>query len=58
MTNAQIRRLERILDEGSVDVSCTAKCGNTATVEPDADYECAECGEGRLTSPLVRLGLI
>lgn len=57
MTNAQIRRLERILDEGSVDVSCTAKCGNTATVEPDARYQC-ECGEGELVSPLVRLGLI
>lgn len=57
MTHDQIARLERILSEGEVEVACTAKCGNWATIEPDGDYEC-ECGEGRLVSPLVRLGLI
>lgn len=41
----------------SYDVECDA-CGHCATVEPDADYECYECGEGRLTSPLVEEGLI
>lgn len=58
MTSAQIRRLEKILEDGVVTVKCSAKCGHSAEVEPDADYECGECGEGRLTSPLVRLGLI
>lgn len=48
--------LEAIMSEGMVDVECPA-CGNSATVEPDGDYPC-ECGEGRLTSPLILLGLI
>lgn len=58
MTAAQLRRLERIMEEGSVNVRCSAKCGHSATVEPDADHKCSECGKGRLTSPLVKLGLI
>lgn len=57
MTNKQLACLERIMDRGSVDVECSAECGNAATIEPDADYEC-ECGDGRLTSPLVTAGLI
>ena len=57
MTDAQIRKCEKIMSDGQVDVSCSARCGNAATIEPDGDYEC-ECGAGRLTSPLVKWGII
>lgn len=49
--------LQHIMSEARVDVDCTA-CGYGDTIEPDGDYLCPECGEGRLTSPLVTLGLI
>lgn len=58
MTNAQIRKLEKILSDGSVTVRCSARCGHSAEIEPDADYSCSECGKGRLTSPLVKAGVI
>lgn len=54
-----IEELERIMWDGMVTVDCTnPDCGEAATVEPDADYECYHCGEGRLVSPLVTEGLI
>jgi len=52
-----ISELEAIMENGMAEVECSAGCGNGATVEPDGDYEC-ECGEGRLTSPLILAGLI
>lgn len=57
MTSKQLARLEKILSDGQVTVKCSAKCGHSATIEPDADYKC-ECGKGRLTSPLVKAGVI
>jgi len=51
-----IEELERIMADGMAEVECPA-CGECATVEPDGDYPC-ECGEGRLTSPLILEGLI
>tara|TARA_R100001129_G_scaffold1171_2_gene1018 strand:+ start:2218 stop:2823 length:606 start_codon:yes stop_codon:yes gene_type:complete len=30
-------------------------CGYTACVEPDADYPCPECDEGRIVSPIERV---
>jgi len=52
-----IEELERIMDEGMVDVECEV-CGESDTIEPDGDYPCTECGEGRLVSPLILEGLI
>lgn len=49
--------LEQIMWDGMVDEECT-ECGYDATIEPDCDCVCPECGEGRLTSPLRTLGLI
>jgi rubrerythrin len=49
--------LEAIMNEGVAEVECPV-CGYFATVEPDADYPCPECGEGRLVSPLIEEGLI
>jgi hypothetical protein len=51
-----IEELERIMMDGFADVECSA-CGEGGRVEPDGDYPC-ECGEGRLTSPLILEGLI
>lgn len=42
---------------GSCEGTCDS-CGHEMTVEPDGDYPCPECGKGRVTSPLVRAGLI
>lgn len=54
-----IEDLEQIMHDGMAEVECTnADCGEWATVEPDADYACYRCGEGKLTSPLVTEGLI
>ena len=53
-----IEELERIMYEGMVDVDCSAGCGHSATIEPDGDYLCPECGGGRLVSPLILEGLI
>jgi hypothetical protein len=40
-------------------VECTnPDCGHVQEVEPDADYPCPVCKEGRLVSPLRALGLI
>jgi DNA-directed RNA polymerase subunit RPC12/RpoP len=58
LTPRQLAKLERIMSDGQVDVRCTARCGESATVEPDADYACPSCGKGRLVSPLVVLGFI
>lgn len=41
------------VQDGECDV-----CGYATTVEPDADYPCPECGEGRLQSVLIQQGLI
>jgi hypothetical protein len=51
-----IEELEQIMSDGAADVECPA-CGEGGRVEPDGDYPC-ECGEGRLTSPLIAMGLI
>lgn len=51
-----VDRAERIMDEGMVTVRCPA-CGDSHTVEPDADYPCP-CGEGQLVSPLRLWGVI
>lgn len=48
---------EEIMSEGAVDVDCT-ECGHAARIEPDGDYPCTECADGRLVSPLVEAGLI
>jgi len=51
-----IEQLQRIMWDGFADVECPA-CGEGGRVEPDGDYPC-DCGEGRLTSPLILEGLI
>lgn len=58
LTEENLAEAERIMFDGSVDVSCP-ECGNYACVEPDADYPCPEpeC-TGRLVSPLRTWGLM
>lgn len=46
-----------IMYNGVAEVEC-AECGYCATIEPDGDYDCPECEEGRLVSPMVELGVI
>ena len=54
-----MEELEEIVSEGVAHVGCTnPACNYSDNVEPDGDYECPECHVGRLTSPLVELGLI
>jgi len=49
--------LEEIISEGVASVECT-NCERTVRIEPDGDYPCPHCGEGRVTSPLILLGWI
>ena len=59
MDEYTIEELEQIMRDGTVEVGCTnPECDLIATIEPDGDYQCYQCGVGRLTSPLVLLGLI
>ena len=58
MTELELERCEQVMRDGMADVECTDGCGYWSTVEPDADYACHECGEGRLVSPLILHGLI
>lgn len=52
------KQLEKIMDRGWAQASCT-QCSRKSKVEPDADYPCTTEGcKGRLTSPLVLMGLI
>jgi len=46
-----------VFDEQNDWAEC-GECGYTQDVEPDADYPCPDCGKGRLTSNLRRMGLI
>jgi len=49
--------MEEILERGCCEAACN-KCGYVATVEPDGDYICPECEQGRIQSPLVEAGMI
>ena len=46
-----------IFDRCHATATCN-ECGYTQNVEPDADYPCNECNNGRLISPLRIHGLI
>ena len=51
--------LKEIMDSGVDYVECSnPNCTNHGTVEPDGDYPCDVCGEGRLTSRLITFGFI
>ena len=50
--------LEQVMMDGYAEVDCNAGCGYSARIEPDADYPCHECKEGRLVSPMVEAGII
>ena len=49
--------LEKVMMDGYADVDCT-ECDHAARIEPDGDYPCTECADGRLVSPLIEAGLI
>ena len=53
-----IDELQAIVFDEQNDWAECGECGYTQDVEPDADYPCPECKEGRLTSNLRRMGLI
>lgn len=57
MEDRELEEMRKIMWDGYADVECT-ECGYCSRVEPDADYECPECEEGRLVSPLIVRGLI
>lgn len=48
---------EAVMQQGFDDAEC-GECGYAARVEPDGDYACPECGDGRLRSSLIDEGLI
>ncbi len=53
-----IEELEEIMSEGLCDAECP-NCHHIGQVEPDAEYDCYECGqELGLVSPLRILDLI
>jgi ribosomal protein S27E len=52
-----VEHFKRIMWDGFVDVDCT-DCDHAERIEPDGDYPCTECADGRLVSPLVEAGLI
>jgi len=51
---AKAKRIDR---DGQVMVDCPA-CGESFTVEPDAEYPCPSCRQGMLVSPLRLWGMI
>lgn len=54
-----VAEIAELLVESLIPARCSA-CGEIARVEPDAEgYDCANCcGEGTVTSPLIKLGLV
>lgn len=46
-----------VFDRNHAHATCN-NCGHSQDVEPDANYPCPECNEGRLRSQLVMYGLI
>lgn len=53
-----IDNLEAIIFDMAHDTAECSVCGYSQDVEPDADYPCPECNEGRLVSSLRRAGMI
>jgi len=52
-----IKQMQKIMWDGYVLVGCPI-CDFAATIEPDAEVPCPECGAGNLVSPLISEGLI
>ena len=57
LTQEELLQCEAAIMDGVCEGEC-AECGHSQTVEPDGDYPCPECGEGRLQSILMKHGLI
>ena len=57
LSEYELQELEEIMDGGRTVAVCE-HCGREATVEPDGDYDCPECGIGKLRSPIVLLAMI
>jgi len=57
-TEDEMNRFERIVFDLENDFAECEVCGFSQDVEPDADYPCPECNEGRLTSSMRKAGLI
>ena len=57
-TEDEMDRFERIVFDLENDYAECSECGHEQEVEPDADYPCPECNEGRLTSSMRKAGLI
>ena len=53
----EMQQCEDAIMDGVCEGTCN-KCGNTQPVEPDGDYSCPECNEGRVQSVLMKHGLI
>jgi Zn finger protein HypA/HybF involved in hydrogenase expression len=57
LTQYELSQCEEAMMDGTCEGEC-AECGHTQTVEPDGDYPCPECKEGRIQSVLVKYGMI
>ena len=50
--------VEEMIYDSVLDSTECPSCGSTQRVEPDAhEYDCHGCGDGKVHSPLVVLGL-
>ena len=58
ISDEEMDRLERLVYDEEMDYTECEKCGYSTVIEPDGDYPCPECGEGRITSTLMKYGLI
>ena len=57
LTQEQMQEIEQAMAD-SVCVGECQECGYSQDVEPDGNYPCPECGDGKLQSPLVKYGII
>ena len=58
INNEEMNVLERLVYDGETDYVECDNCNYSTAIEPDGDYPCPECGEGRITSTLMKYGLI
>ena len=57
LTPEELGQCEDAIMDGRCEGECS-ECGYSQTVEPDGDYPCPECGEGRIQSVLIKYGMI
>ena len=56
-TEDELYEMKRATFEGMTLGSCNV-CGYEQEIEPDGNYQCPECGNGKLQSVLIKYGMI